>query len=266
MKKYTLLSIGLILSFALISWGYEGHYVVAAIAENHLTPNAKAAVKELLGKETLADVSSYADEIKSDPSYDYTKPWHYINLPLGMDYSQFQKYVLTDKEPNIYSNLLIDIEGLKHPENLKAESYKQRLAQQYRLKLIVHLVGDAHQPMHVSRAEDKGGNATSVTFLGGGTNLHSLWDSGLLDHQKTNYKDLAAKYDDATPEQIKKWQSDNVMVWLWESYQITTILYKEAADNPNFDEKYYQDHLPILKSRIEKAGIRLAGILNDIYK
>jgi len=259
MKRYTLLAFGLILSFVLVSWGYEGHYAVAAIAENHLTPNAKAAVKNLLGRKTMADVSSFADDLRSDPAYASTKDLHYLNIPLGNSYEQFSVLVKNSRNENIYTGIAGCINELKDPNSSKSKK-------EFALELLIHFVGDAHQPMHVSRAEDKGGNATSVTFLGGGTNLHSLWDSGLLDHQKINYKDLAAKYDAATPEQIKKWQSDNIMVWLWESYQITTILYKEAEDNPNFDEKYYQDHLPILKNRIEKAGIRLAGILNDIYK
>jgi hypothetical protein len=259
MKKYTLLVFGLILSFVLVSWGYEGHYAVAAIAENHLTPNTQLAVKNLLGHKTMADVSSYADDLRSDPAYASTKELHYLNIPLGHSYEQFSVLVKNSHTPNIYNGIAGCIFELKSPTSSRSKK-------EFALEMLIHLVGDAHQPMHVSRAADKGGNATSVTFLGAGTNLHSLWDSGLLDHQKINYKDLAAKYDDVTPGQIKKWQSDNIMVWLWESYQITTILYKEAEDNPKFDEKYYQDHLPILKSRIEKAGIRLAGILNDIYK
>ena len=73
---------------------------------------------------------------------------------------------------------------------------------------------------------------------------------------------MAETYDTATPLEIEKWQSDDLMVWLWESYRISTILYQEAADNPKFGEEYYRAHLPVLQKRIEKAGIRLSGILN----
>jgi len=119
--------------------------------------------------------------------------------------------------------------------------------------------------MHVSSAEDKGGNEIRVTFNGYDDNLHGLWDSGLIDRQHLTYKQMAASYDNATPIEIKKWQRDDLMVWLWESYQISTILYKEAAENPNLGEEYYKTHLPVLEKRIEKAGIRLAGILNAIF-
>jgi hypothetical protein len=259
MKKLTSITFGLILCLVLISWGYEGHYAVADIAGRHLTPNAQAAVMNLLGHKTMADVSSYADDLRSDPAYASTKDLHFLNIPMGYTYEQFSDYIKNSRTQNVYTGIVGCINELKDPKSSKSKKV-------FSLELLIHFVGDCHQPMHVSRAEDKGGNATSVTFLGGGTNLHSLWDSGLIEHQKINYKDLAAKYDDATAVQIKQWQSDNIMKWLWESYQITTILYQEAATNPNFDEKYYQDHIPLIKSRIEKAGIRLAGVLNDIYK
>jgi len=259
MKKNIAFALLTALCCILISWGYDGHYAVAKIAENHLTPNAQLAVKSLLGHKSMADVSSYADELRSDPAYKSTAALHFLNIPLGYNFDQFSAAVKNSRQENIYTGLVGCINELKDAKNSKS---KKELA----LELLIHFAGDSHQPMHISRAEDKGGNSTSVTFLGSGTNLHGLWDSGLLDHQKINYKDLAAAYDDATPEQIKKWQSDNIMVWLWESYQITTILYQEANENPNFDEKYYHDHIPIVKNRIEKAGIRLAGILNDIYK
>jgi len=259
MKKPLCLFVGLVLSFILVSWGYDGHYAVGAIANNHLSPNAQAAVKNLLGHKSMADVASYADELRSDPGYKSTGEFHFVNIPLGLNYEQFSAYVKSDSRENIYKGIIGFMHQLQDPKTNKS-------TKEFALEFLIHLVGDAHQPMHISRVEDKGGNSTSVTFLNGGTNLHSLWDSGLLFHQHINYKDLAAKYDTATPEQIQQWQSDNVMIWLWESYQITTILYKEAADNPNFDETYYQEHIPIVKNRIEKAGIRLAGLLNDIYK
>lgn len=259
MKKYTLLAFGLIASFVLISWGYEGHHAIAAIGENHLTPKAEQAVKSLLLGATMADVSTYADDIKNQPDYKTTSTFHYLDIPAGYNYEQFSAAIKNSSDQNIYSGLVACINDLRSPAKTSAQKT-------FALKMLIHLVGDCHQPMHVGRTEDRGGNKTMVRFLGIGTDLHGLWDDGLLTHQKLKYKDIAVKYDDATPEQIKKWQSDSIMVWLWESYQISTILYQEAADNPNFDEKYYQDHLPILKNRIEKAGIRLAGVLNEIYK
>ncbi len=141
---------------------------------------------------------------------------------------------------------------------------KSRAQKANALKFIVHIIGDLHQPMHVSHAEDKGGNTIPIIHNGYNENLHSLWDEGIIDHQGFSYKKMATEYDNATPAEIEKWQKDTVMVWLWESYQISSILYEEAAQDPNFTEEYYRQHLPILEKRIEKGGIRLAGVINSI--
>jgi hypothetical protein len=131
--------------------------------------------------------------------------------------------------------------------------------------MIVHFAGDLHQPMHVSRAEDQGGNTIRISFLGQPGNLHGLWDSGLIEHAGLNDEQLAAKIDHATPGQISQWQHDPILDWLYESYQISGRLYSEAGKNPDFDEAYYRSHMPIIEDRLEKAGIRLAGLLNDIF-
>jgi hypothetical protein len=89
------------------------------------------------------------------------------------------------------------------------------------LKFIIHFVGDVHQPMHVSRAEDEGANKIQVNYDGKGTNLHALWDSKLLEHERLSEQQLADKVDRATPQQVRTWQSDPLIEWMWESYQIS---------------------------------------------
>jgi hypothetical protein len=258
MKTYFVSVFILLCALVLISWGPTGHRAIAKIAENHLTPTTKQAIKRLLGNQTLADVSNYADELRSDPQYKYTGSWHYVNVPAGYSFGQFADAVKTMHEDNVYKAVLTFEKDLKDPD--KSNSQKA-----FALKFLAHLVGDLHQPMHVSRGEDKGGNNIMIAFNGSADNLHGLWDSGLIEHQGLNYKQMAANYDNATPLEIEKWQRDDLMVWLWESYQVSSILYQEAAKNPDFDEEYYKTHLPVLEKRIEKAGIRLAGILNAIF-
>jgi S1/P1 Nuclease len=245
-------------SVLLLSWGVLGHRTIGKIAQNHLSPSAQQAISYYLGSESLADVSTYADEIRSKEEYKYTTPWHYIDLPDGYTYSEFSDAVRNMKDANVYSALIKCETDLRDPSKTKYEKA-------FALKLIVHFVGDLHQPMHVSRAEDKGGNSIKVTFNGQETNLHRLWDSRLIEHQNLNYEQLAVQYDHATKELIKQWQADDLMKWLYESYQISSQLYSDARNNPNFDEAYYQAHLPIIQQRIEQAGIRLAGVLNTIF-
>ncbi len=245
---------------ALVSWGNVGHRTIATIAQNHLTANARAGIRKLIGDTSLADVSNWADEVRSaNPAFASTAPWHYINLSLGYNYQQFTDAVKNAKAPNVYTALQ------KCEADLKSDTTTAR----YRaiaLKFIVHLVGDAHQPMHVSRAEDQGGNLISVTFNGNPTNLHSLWDSGLLRQHPMTVDMLVDDYDKATPEQIARWQSDDTMKWLYESYLISEQIYVDAAKNPRFTDNYYRTAIPIVQKRILQGGIRLAGVLNNIYK
>lgn len=257
MKKCCFIILLVMMPLSLISWGVTGHRTVGKIAENHLSPEAKEAIKKLIGNESLADISNWADDIRADAAYRYTGAWHYVNVPAGLTFEQFSATVKHMPEDNVYKAVLQYKMILENPK-------KSRSERTIALKYLVHLIGDLHQPMHVSHAEDKGGNAIAVTFINDNDNLHGLWDSGLIDHQHLSYKQMAETYDTATPLEIEKWQSDDLMVWLWESYQISTILYQEAADNPRFGEEYYQEHLPVLQKRIEKAGIRLAGVLNAV--
>ena len=259
MKKYLFLALIVVCAAGLMSWGVVGHKAVAQIAENHLTPKAKEAVKNLLGFESMADISSWADDIRYDQRYKNTSGRHFVNLPSGLTFDQFSAAIKSEAGENAYKVLLQCVSEL---QNSSRSKYDKVIA----LKFLVHIVGDAHQPMHVSHAEDRGGNNINVsmgkTFAG---NLHGLWDSGFIEREGLSYKKMAVTYDTATPEEIKKWQSDSPMIWLWESYQISSVLYEEAAANPDFDDDYYKDHLPIVQKRIEKGGIRLAGLLNMIF-
>lgn len=263
MNKRQLLFVLVLLgvSVVLISWGVTGHRTIGKIAENHLSANAKAAVQALLGTATLADVSTWADEVRNQLEYRQTASWHFLNLPLGLSYDEFKKQVEGMEQENVYSALL-------QQEKVLTDKGAPREKRVEALKFVVHFIGDLHQPMHISRAEDKGGNTIQVNYDGAGTNLHSLWDTKLLEHQGLTYEQLADKYDHISPAQIRQWQSDPLIKWIWESYEISSRLYAEVdvMKSRNIDDAYYQAHLPVIRERIEKAGIRLAGVLNELFK
>jgi len=262
MKRKYLLSVSFVmLSLVLVSWGRTGHRTIGKIAGNHLTPRAQAAVQELLGNESLADVSSWADEVRGQEAYRETGSWHFLNLPLGLTYAEFKTQVINKTDENVYSALLKSETTLKDI-NATRESKLEAL------KFVVHFVGDLHQPMHISRAEDKGGNTIQLNYEDKGTNLHSLWDTKMLEKQGLSYEQLASKYDNVPTKTIKKWQNDPLIKWVWESYEISSKLYAEVdqMSSRKIGDAYYQEHLPTIEVRIQQAGIRLAGVLNAIYK
>ena len=259
MKKLLLAILLPGVALSLISWGETGHKTIAQIAENHLTPQAKNAVKDLLGNQSLADVATWADEVRNQSEYRKTAGWHYLNIPLGLNFPEFVQAVKTQNTENVYTALVRCEQELADVNT----TFDQKVIA---LKFIVHFVGDLHQPMHISRAEDKGGNTIQVRYDAKGTNLHSLWDSKLIEHQSINYVQLANNYDIATPKEIMQWQADDVLKWIYESYRISSQLYMEIEKSTNIDDQYYNLHLPIIQQRLEKGGIRLAGILNSTLK
>jgi hypothetical protein len=244
----------------LLSWGFTGHRTVALIAERHLSLQAKTAVADLLDGRSLADVSTWADEVRNKPGYKFrTTSWHFLNLPLGLNEDQFETQVKTQSKENVYSAFLMNERTLQRPSSTKEQKAEA-------LKFLIHLVGDAHQPTHISGAEEKGVDTIQIQFDGKGTNLHSLWDSQLLDKQGMSDTQLATVLDKATPAQIKQWQSENILYWIYESYQISSQLYSEVKSGSKLGDDYYQKHIGIVDERIEKAGIRLAGMLNEAFK
>ncbi|MBC7653259.1 MAG: S1/P1 nuclease [Oligoflexus sp.] len=258
-SKYVFSVAAILFAFTLVSWGVVGHRTIAKIAENHLTLKAKNAVTVLLGTESMPIVSTYADDVRSVKEFSYTAPWHYINLKQGLNYKEYVAALKADTGANVYNALLKMEKQLRDTKSTKAEKV-------FALKFIIHLIGDIHQPFHVGRAEDKGGNDIQVKFRGKGTNVHSLWDSGLIEYNGFSFTEMATAFDNVSDAKIKKWQSDNVTVWLFESYQIATKLYAEAEQNADFDYTYYPNHSEIYKERMQKAGIRLAGLLNTLFK
>ena len=248
------------LALACISWGTTGHFSVGLIAERHLTPKAKNAIQDLLGTESLSGISSWADDVRGESDYKHTGPWHYINLPLGLSSVSFEQKVTTMSEDNVYKAVL-------HCERDLRSSTTSRKEKTEALKFLTHFIGDLHQPMHVSRAEDKGGNTIVVNYKGESSNLHAVWDSKLIEDQGLSYKEIADKFDTASAPQILHWQSDSLIQWLWESYTISSRLYKEVEDmkSPDLKKAYYKEHISTVDLRLEMAGIRLAGILNSIF-
>jgi hypothetical protein len=242
----------------LLSWGRVGHQAVGYIAEAHLTPKTAQAIKELLGNETLADVSTYADELRPDSFFQYTFPWHYIDVPPDENFDQFEASVYHMNTPNVYNML-------KHWEKVLANPKANSALKIFALKMVVHLVGDLHQPLHVAREEDKGGNTVPVWFENDSTSLHWLWDTNLIEHRGLSSKDLARVCDSANAMEIKSWQADPLINWLYESNQICNRIYKENPQGKKLGEDYYKEYINLIEQRIDQAGIRLAGVLNQSF-
>lgn len=243
-----------------MAWGMLGHRIVAQIADGYLTKKARRQIIGILGNESLAMSSNWPDFIKSDPSYNYLSPWHYINFKEGLSEQQVHDYLAKDTVTDIYTKLNFVIGELK---NKSLEQEKKVLY----LRILIHLAGDAHQPMHTGRPDDLGGNKVNVLWFNQPANLHSVWDERLIGYQELSYTEYVKAINFTSKAQRKDWQAQSIGQWLYESYTISNKLYEEIKEpNQKLSYRYNFDHIQTLNDRLLKGGVRLAGVLNDIFK
>lgn len=241
------------------AWGLTGHRVVAEIAHQHLSKKAKKKIQQILGNESLAMAANWADFIKSDPQYNYLNPWHYVNFKRGLTAEQMKIQLAKDTAANAYNKLHVLIDEIKHNPTLDQNT------QRMYLRLIIHIVGDIHQPMHTGRPEDLGGNKINVLWFNKPSNLHRVWDEQLIDFQQLSYTEYTAAINFSTRQERQSWQTSSMEQWLLESYKIASQLYQHTPLNAKLSYRYNFDHIETLNQQLLKGGIRLAGILNDIF-
>jgi len=133
------------------------------------------------------------------------------------------------------------------------------------LKFLVHLVGDLHQPLHIGQREDKGGNGIQVQWFGKGANLHSVWDSKMIEEWNMSYLELADNAQELSKNQVKEIEKGSLIDWVNEVHEITKKVYKSAKSGDKLKYKYSYDYMGTVRVQLQKGGIRLAKILNEIY-
>ena len=259
--KKTLVTIALFyLPFQSMAWGLLGHRIVGQVAESYLTPKAKAAVLKILGTESMAMAANWADFVKSDSTFNYLDTWHYINVKGGLSKEEFNAVISNDTLTNAYTKINFLVKELKN------KKLSQELKVIY-LKLLIHIVGDVHQPMHVGRPDDRGGNSIKVLWFNTPYNLHSVWDSYFINFQQLSYTEYAESINHVTPALKAAWQKEPIAEWLYQSYQVAEKLY---ADITQPDQKLGYDYnfkyLAVLNRQLLKGGVHLAGLLNQIFK
>ena len=237
-----------------VFWGQNGHRATGKIAENHLNKKAKKRIDKLLKGQSLAFVSTYADEIKSDSAYRKYYSWHYVNMDLEESYADATK----NPKGDIVTGINKCIKVLK--DNNSSEEDKS-----FHLKMLVHFVGDLHQPMHIGQKEDKGGNAIQVEWFGKGTNLHAVWDTKMIENWNMSYLELADNAKDVSKKQIAAIEAGTLIEWVDETHELTKKIYKSAEVGENLRYRYSYDYFGIVRDQLQIGGIRLAKILNDIF-
>ena len=235
-------------------WGPTGHRTIGQIAEKHLSKKARKNIEKLLDGQSLAFVSTHGDEIKSDPAYDKYYDWHFVNFPLGSTYENSEKSEKGDI-----------VKGIQHCINVLKDPGASREDKVFFLKFLTHLIGDLHQPLHVGIAEDRGGNDIKVKWHYKNSNLHRVWDSEMIESWNMSYSELADNARELSKEQVKAIGKGSVLDWTSESRELTEAVYESAKQDDKLGYKYSYTHFGTVLSQLQKSGIRLAKILNEIY-
>nr|WP_277344555.1 S1/P1 nuclease [Oleiagrimonas sp. C23AA] len=262
-----------------MAWGPEGHAMIADIAQAHLDPAAAAQVRKLLaleGDTHLDQVSSWADAIRRDQPQ--TGPWHYVDIPLA------DRHYHAARDCKDSDCVVARIPYFAHILADRSASPARRLEA---LKWVVHLVGDIHQPLHAEDDHDKGGNDVKLDYFGRHTNLHRMWDSAVIEHAlhvhvNRDYtfdhqvmRDRARKLDaDITPAERLKWAPQSrdlhkdAVRWADGSHALARgVAYADlppaSKRTHGWSKRYQAEAWPVIKQRLQKAGVRLAAVLNQ---
>lgn len=233
-------------------WGATGHRAVGLISERYLTAATKKKLNKILKGESVAMAGTWMDDVRSDSMYDHTADWHWVTIESGKTYEESPK--------NPKGDILMTIERLIAELKTKKLSGKQEAEH---LKMLIHLIGDLHQPLHVGCCDDRGGNNVKVKWFGDGSNLHRVWDSEMIDGTKLSYTELADATGKPTKEALSKLLKGTARDWANESMAMRKKVY--ATGDGNLGYKYSYQNLGSVKQRILEAGVRLAGVLNTIY-
>lgn len=235
------------------AWGPVGHRTVGEIAQRHLTAKTRVAVEALIGPQTLADVATWPDEIRYQPERLKADPWHVIRIEDGE--------TLASARRDPAGDILEAMARMERTLRDRAAAVDERTEA---LKYLTHLVGDAHQPLHVGRRADEGGHKIAVVFNGRASDLHWLWDALIINDQGYSYGELARAIDHPSPAELAAWQSASFEDWIEEALALRAVAYAVPADG-QVNYLYGYQRWPLIQQRLLRAGVRLAGRLNAIF-
>lgn len=252
--------VGGMISWISVVWGYgdHGHRAFCDAAYQLAQPATQQHIDELVAKhpeyENFGTLCHWADDIKSQPQWDWAKPHHYVNFPRHAAKVSPEDCPL--EGGCVLSAIMHHYHVLQHnPDDWAA------------LAFLAHFMGDLHQPMHVSFADDLGGNRAHLMYYDEPTNLHILWDIHML--LRRGYDDVPAKVTELTvtltPLAPLALSADDVLAWANESAAITRRIYSQFRDGQALGDAYTAQWGPILEQRMQQGAQRLAAVLDQLF-
>ncbi len=233
------------------AWGKTGHEIVAQIAFHFLDDSTKQLVQQYLGNLSIEEAANWMDDSRGNTYYNYMRTWHYLDMDKG------EKYI-PSAERNILTVLHSAITELRQYKTIKRKDVKRDLL------LIFHLIGDLHQPLHTGYSIDKGGNTIEINspFVSG--NLHSVWDTQILEYKNIKMDSCLQLYNTYDAATIAEIQNINELKWMYQSRSLLDTVY--SFQNNFLDKNYIDNNVNVIKKQLLMAGMRLASVLNEVFK
>lgn len=255
MKKFILTLVAAAATLSAFAWGQKGHDTVANIAERHFTAATADSVAAILDGMSPVYWANWLDNASHTPEYYYTKTWHYKNIDAGQDYDSVPRAEKGDV-----------VSALREQIAILADSVSTKSQKALALKIVIHLVGDLHQPMHMGHKSDLGGNKVQVRFFDRGTNLHSVWDTNLPNtaHSWT-YTEWTDQLDRATPARQAELTAGNIDDWARESVAIAARVYDYFPSGTKISYNQIAQWTPTIEQQLLRGGLRLAEVLNAVF-
>lgn len=236
-------------------WGRLGHRVIARVAASQLNDAARREVRFLLGDETLASVSTWADEVRNDRPE--TANWHYVNIPVTDSVFRRDRYCPDG----------CVIEALNRQLAILANRSASRSERAEALKWVVHLTEDLHQPLHSGDRGDRGGNDVQITWNGRPSNMHRLWDSEMLEADGRDENAWVTRFEQeiARRGDLVRLRQGTPESWAMEAHDVSRdVVYPFIPPSLALDRQYHDQVRVILEDRMLRASVRLASLLNGV--
>ena len=246
----------LIITLSASAYDAVGHRIVADIAYQNLTEKARTQLDNILGKHGIIYAATWADEIRSDRKYAYSYQWHYQDLDDNMTSEAIKTLMDNPKAEGEHLFFALDTLTTRLKKNKNDVEA---------LKFLIHFVGDLHQPLHIGRKDDKGGNSVEYNWFGKKINLHSLWDNYLIDNKMMSYTEYSQYLLDKFEPRKAEFKKHNLLQSVEASYAVRNLIYGyDYSDTSNYHYAYrFTDSLDEM---LYRGGIQLANVLNEIYK
>lgn len=238
------------------AWGQMGHDVTCAVAQKHLSKKAAKRVNEIFDGRSLVYWANWMDNASHTPEFAYTSTWHYKNIDADETFDN----AVVNPNGDVITALESQIAALRSG---KLNKFQEALA----LKMVIHFMGDLHCPMHMGHKSDRGGNKWQVQWFRNGRNLHSIWDSGVIESaHKWTYSEWANEIDCVSKAEMAAICGGTLQDWGRETYEYATKIYEGTPAGSKLSYDYVSEWAPVVEQQLERGGLRLAAVLNEIFK